>query len=204
MSNFSKNQNHGYVVVDFDNVNERGFKKLIKALKVSGPDVVDLQASNRPTRKDGQSVKSAKFFFENGQSMTLFIGSQGDIYQMTLNATKQPIPSVKNERELAKEMQRLMERNQKKFDRQQARKAKKVIKDTSASKPLSRALSTRLKEAQTTLADVKQNHSSVSSALSTATTQLASLDSELETLKSQLSTELEETKALEAQLEGAN
>lgn len=49
MSNFSKKQNHAYVVVDFDSVNERGLKKLITALKREGFEVVDLAATNKRT-----------------------------------------------------------------------------------------------------------------------------------------------------------
>lgn len=204
MSNFSKKQNHAYVVVDFDSVNERGLKKLITALKREGFEVVDLAATNKRTRRDGVPVKSAKFMFDNGQSMTLYIGSEGDIFQMTLNTTKQPIPSVSSERELAKEMGRLMQRNQAKFDKQQARKAKKVIKDTSGKKPLTRSLAARVKEAKSALSDVTENHTALSTALSAATEQLTELEQQSEALKLQLDAEKKETKELEQLLEGGN
>lgn len=200
-SRFAKDRSHNYVVVDFDNVTEKGLKKLIDALKSAGTAVTDIEAPNRKMRKDGEQVKKAKFFFENGQSMTLFIGDAGDIFQMTLNATKQPIPSVNNERKLAKEMVRLMECNQSKFDKATARKAAKAVKDTSSTKSASRSVANRLEEANEALTIANSNHQSALSARDTAKTHLDERQRELAELKKTLSNELIETKDLEAQVE---
>ncbi|HCG7330464.1 hypothetical protein P3551_21140 [Vibrio parahaemolyticus] len=200
-SRFAKDQSHSYVVVDFDNVTENGLKKLINALKSAGVVVTDVEAPNRKIRKDGEQVKKAKFFFENGQSMTLFIGDSGDIFQMTLNATKQPIPSVKNERELAKEMARLMERNQSKFDKAIARKAANAVKDTSATKPASRSIAKRLEEANEAVATASGNHLNALGARDAAKTSLENKQRELSELEKKLKAELVETKELEQQVE---
>lgn len=200
-SRFAKDQSHNYVVVDFDNVTERGLKKLISALKSAGATVTDIEAPNRKMRKDGEQVKKAKFFFENGQSMTLFIGDAGDIFQMTLNATKQPIPSVKDERHLAKEMVRLMERNQAKFDKAIARKAAKAVKDTSATKPASRSLSKRLEEANQALDAAQDNHSNAKEAHERTKDELNQANQKAQQLDELLAKELDETQALEQQVE---
>ncbi|CAH0543096.1 hypothetical protein [Vibrio marisflavi] len=202
MSNFAKKNNHDIVVVDFDNVTEKGLKKLISALKSAGAPVTDVEASNKKVRKDSLFVKKAKLHFENGQAMTLFIGDQGDIYQMTLNSTKQPIPSVKNERQLAKEMAKLLDRNQAKFDKAQARKAKKAIaKDTSDNKPASRSVAKRLEEAKTTLKDVQADHTDTQSTLTKTKKQLTDSQARISELQAELATETAETKELEKQLE---
>ncbi|UTZ44616.1 hypothetical protein [Vibrio campbellii] len=203
-SRFAKDQSHNYVVVDFDNVTERGLKKLISALKSAGAAVTDIEAPNRKMRKDGEQVKKAKFFFENGQSMTLFIGDAGDIFQMTLNATKQPLPSVNNERKLATEMVRLMERNQSKFDKEVARKAAKAVKDTSATKPASRSITKRLEEANEALATASSNHLNATNARDTAKAHLETRQAELAELESTLEAELVETKELEQKVEALN
>lgn len=200
---FASRQNHGYVVVDYDNVTERGLKSLVDALKRAGEPVTDIQADNKPKRKDSQRVKQAKFFFENGQTMTLFIGSEGDIYQLQLNSTKQPLPDATSERELAKDMTNMLNRNQAKFDKQQARKANKAVKDTSTSKPLTRSVSKRLDEAKASLSALQENQSAITSSLEAANTQSASMDSEIERLTAELAAEKAETKDLEKQIEEA-
>lgn len=198
---FAKDQSHNYVVVDFDNVTEKGLKKLLNALKNAGYPAIDIEAPNKKMRRDGEQVKKAKLFFEDGQSMTLFIGDEGDIYQMTLNSTKQPIPSVKNERELAREMTRLLERNKVKFQKQQARKAAKAVKDTSSTKPASRSLSKRIEEAKRALSTAESNHSNAQQAKNEAQAKLDKEQQELAALEQELAAEKQETKELEEQVE---
>lgn len=200
-SRFAKDQSHNYVVVDFDNVTEKGLKKLINALKQAGAPVTDVEASNRKMRRDGEQVKKAKIFFENGQSMSLFIGDAGDIYQMTLNASKQPIPSVKSERQLAKEMTRLMQRNQKKFEKAQARKAAKAVKDTSTTQPASRSLAKKLSEANGALEAAQFNRDSAEETHTELKAKLQQETGRLERLEDALGNELDETEQLEKQLE---
>lgn len=201
MSNFSKQQNHGYVVIDYGNVTERGLKDLVKAFKRAGSPVTDVEATNRATRKNGVRVKAAKFFFENGQKITLFIGDQGDIFQLTLNSTKQPLPDVDSERELAKEIHKLLERNQASFDKRQAAKQKKVIKDTSNTKPLSRSLGKRLEEAKESLQSHQDAYNEAAERNTAIKTTLEQSTSQVEELENQLAQEKAETKALEKQLE---
>ncbi|MFH4456502.1 defense against restriction DarA-related protein [Vibrio diabolicus] len=203
-SKFALDQSHNYVVVDFDNVTERGLKSLITALKQAGATVTDVEASNKKTRRDGETVKRAKLFFDNGQSMTLFVGDEGDIYQMTLNNTKQPIPSVKNERELAREMVRLMERNQSKFDKQVARKAAQAVKDTSDIQPATRSIAKRLEEAKAAEQVAQSNYTNALAARDSVRTKLEEDQRRVADLEAALEQEKQETKELEAQLEAAN
>jgi hypothetical protein len=155
-------------------------------------------------KRDGLFVKKAKFFFENGQTMTIFVGDQGDVYQWTLNTTKQPIPSAKNEAQLAKEMTKLMDRNQKKFDKQQARKAAKALKDTSGTKPASRALGKRLEEAQSMLQVVQNDNALIVGLHGTKTQELSLAQDNVSKLESQLNAEKAETAELERQIQELN
>ncbi|EKL9831052.1 TPA: hypothetical protein ACPJ06_004008 [Vibrio diabolicus] len=198
---FASRQSQGYVVVDFNDVTERGLKSLITELKRAGEPVNDVQADNKARRKDMQQVKQAKFYFENGQSMTLFIGSEGDVYQLQLNSTKQPLPDATSDRELARDMASMLKRNQAKFDKQLARKANKAIKDTSNSKPLTRSVSKRLEEAKSSISALQENQQAVVTSLNAASKQSASMDEEIARLSETLAAEKTETQELEKQLE---
>ena len=198
---FASRQSQGYVVVDFNDVTERGLKSLITELKRAGEPVNDVQADNKARRKDMQQVKQAKFYFENGQSMTLFIGSEGDVYQLQLNSTKQPLPDATSDRELARDMASMLKRNQAKFDKQLARKANKAIKDTSNSKPLTRSVSKRLEEAKSSISALQENQQAVVTSLNAASKQSASMDEEITRLSETLAAEKTETQELEKQLE---
>ncbi|HAV1574555.1 hypothetical protein R7D97_21320 [Vibrio sp. Vb5031] len=198
---FASRQSQGYVVVDFNDVTERGLKSLITELKRAGEPVNDVQADNKARRKDMQQVKQAKFYFENGQSMTLFIGSEGDVYQLQLNSTKQPLPDATSDRELARDMASMLKRNQAKFDKQLARKANKAIKDTSNSKPLTRSVSKRLEEAKSSISALQENQQAVVTSLNAASQQSASMDEEIARLSETLAAEKTETQELEKQLE---
>lgn len=198
---FASRQSQGYVVVDFNDVTERGLKSLITELKRAGEPVNDVQADNKARRKDMQQVKQAKFYFENGQSMTLFIGSEGDVYQLQLNSTKQPLPDATSDRELARDMASMLKRNQAKFDKQLARKANKAIKDTSNSKPLTRSVSKRLEEAKSSISTLQENQQAVVTSLNAASQQSASMDEEIARLSETLAAEKTETQELEKQLE---
>ena len=135
--------------------------------------------------------------------MTLFVGDEGDIFQMTLNNTKQPIPSVKNERELAREMVRLMERNQIKFDKQVARKAAQVVKDTSNTQPATRSIAKRLEEAKAAEQVAQSNYTNALAARDSVHTKLEDDQRRVADLEEALEQEKQETKELEAQLEAA-
>lgn len=198
---FASRQSQGYVVVDFNDVTERGIKSLITELKRAGEPVNDVQADNKARRKDMQQVKQAKFYFENGQSMTLFIGSEGDVYQLQLNSTKQPLPDATSDRELARDMANMLKRNQAKFDKQLARKANKAIKDTSNSKPLTRSVSKRLEEAKSSISALQENQQAVVTSLNAASQKSASMDEEIARLSETLAAEKTETQELEKQLE---
>ncbi|EJN3360518.1 hypothetical protein [Vibrio alginolyticus] len=198
---FASRQSQGYVVVDFNDVTERGLKSLITELKRAGEPVNDVQADNKARRKDMQQVKQAKFYFENGQSMTLFIGSEGDVYQLQLNSTKQPLPDATSDRELARDMASMLKRNQAKFDKQLARKANKAIKDTSNSKPLTRSVSKRLEEAKSSISALQENQQAIVTSLNAASQQSASMDEEIARLSETLAAEKTETQELEKQLE---
>ena len=202
MSNLYAKKSSNYVVVDFGNVTGAGLKSLLDTLSRGGEAVAEVEASNRKVKKDGLYTKSAKLIFENGQVITLFIGDQGDIYQMTMNGTRQPVPDATSERELAKELVTRLKKNQVKFDKSQLKKANRV-KLTATNKPISRSLKSRVEEARQQLGQLNSQVTDFNSTLSLRRGELSTTQSEENNLRAQLATEKAETKQLKDQLQNA-
>lgn len=202
MSNLYAKKSGNYVVVDFDNVTAKGLKSLLDALKRDGETVAEVEATNRKTKKDGLYIKRAKLVFENGQVITLFIGDQGDIYQMTMNGTRQPVPDATTERALAKELVTRLRKNQDKFDKSQLKKAARV-KSTATNKPISRSLKARVTEARQQLSQLNSQVTDFNSTLSQRQGELSVAQSDEAKLRAQLDAEKADTKQLKEQLQNA-
>lgn len=191
---------HGsYVVIDFEDVSENGLKKLSQALKKSGAEVVSIDATNRKVRRDGLFVKKAVLNFENGQSITLFVGDQGDIYQLSLNGTKQPVPDAKTEAELAKKLAAMLKRNQDKFDKSLLKKQQRP--KPTGERPLNRSLSTRSAEAEKAVTQLTDSKQSLLTTLSERQSKLEEQNKSISDLTAELDAEKQETLQLENQLE---
>ncbi len=192
---------HGkYVVIDFTSVTEAGLKPITSALDRAGQKVIEVEANNRQMRKDGLSIKKAKIYFERGQSITLFIGDQGDIYQMTLNGTKRPVPQVTSERDLARELANIVDQNQAKYDKSLLKKVKKAEKETSSSKPVSRSLSKRVAEATERSNTLSQTKGDLTAQLETKRAELKTESDRNADLTNKLEAEKANTAELENQL----
>lgn len=196
--------NHGarsgsYVVVDFDNVTERGLKSLTMALERAGSPVTDIEATNRKTRKDGLLIKKAKLFFENGQTATLFIGDQGDIYQLVVNGKRHPLPRAGNEREFARELDSILDRTQADFDKSQLRKTTPK-KNTSQTRPVSRSLKKRADEARSHIAAIEANSNELKAKLDQLKAEQTAAQDRERQLSAELENEKKETAGLKAQL----
>ncbi|GAL07970.1 phage protein [Photobacterium aphoticum] len=200
MSKGNGRRQTAYTVVDFDNVTEQGLKSLLDDLKRAGSPVSDVEANNRKAKKDMVYVKKAKLFFENGQTATLFIGDQGDIYQLVVNGKKTPLPDAKNERQFAQGLNKILERGQEAFDKSQLRKAKQV-KNTSTTQPASRSLKKRAEEARQHIATLQQNKTDMDAALSSAQAEKSTSQDQVNKLTATLEAEKQETKDLKQQID---
>ncbi|EGQ7810371.1 hypothetical protein I6Y99_004415 [Vibrio parahaemolyticus] len=201
MSNLHAKRHGDYVVVDFDDVTEKGLKSLTDELKKAGAPVSSVEATNRKSKKDGLFVKNAKLNFENGQNVTLFIGDQGDIYQMSLNGRKQPVPPAKNEKELAKKLADMLEKNQASFDKSLLKKQKKP--KTTGEKPLIKNLANRSKESADKVATLRENKQQLDAELAKRNDKQVASTKNIEDLTSTLNSELQESRELEEQLRQA-
>lgn len=182
---FSQNKKR-YFTLDFSNVTEAGLKDLITSFNKAKAKVVETIASNRKAKKDGLFQKRAQFIFENGQSVTVTVGEQGDIVQTKLNTTVIPVSDSGTIDAYAKDVVMTMDKNQVSFEKALARKAAAAIKDTSDVKPASRPLAARIAEVQSAISAANSNIDAEKLRLAAANNVLNKNSSELEALKTKL------------------
>ena len=184
-----------YTIVDFDNVTEKGLKELITTLKHNKIIVDKVSASNKKLNRDGFDVKKAKLSLDNGQTVTIFAGEKGDLYQLVLNGKKIPLPNVNTLKAFAKDLAKLIEKSQPDFDAKQAAKIAKVP-NTSNDKPLTRSLQKRAAEATAHLDNLASTRQEAETALATTQAELVAAT----TLEQRKMAELEQEKAETSQL----
>lgn len=188
-----------YVVVNFSNVTSKEFDEFTSQLAREGTKIESVEANNRRSRKDGQQTKKIKFLFTNGQAATFFVGSQGDVYQATINGKKWPLPSTDSQITLAKSVHTALEAGQAAFDKTQQRKANKV-KDTANTKPISRSAKVRAEEARNQISQLSEIQKATSAKTQEKRAELTKTETEVDRLKAQLERERKETKNLEQEL----
>lgn len=189
-----------YFTLDFSNVTEAGLKKLIAAFGKNNCKVVNVDATNRTTKKDGLATKKTVLTFENGQSVTITLGDKGDVIETKLNATVLPVKDLSTVEKYAKEVAGKVAANQQRFDDSLAKKAKKVI-DVSDKKPASKTLLGRIVEAKSAQATAQENVNRLKSAIATAQNGKTEADSQLSALKKELDVERETTNRLIEEIE---
>lgn len=145
-----KSNRSPYLTLDFDNLSEKGLKKLIDEFKKAGQLLVDFDSNNKIVRKDREQLKKFTMFFDSGQSVTVMVNGTGDITQTKLNSTILPINNPKSERDFANEVSNKLSRNQARFEKSLATKAARAIKDNSKQRTASKTATQLLNEAQET------------------------------------------------------
>ena len=177
-----------YFTLDFDNVTERGLKKLVADFTKQGQKVAAIEATNRITRKDGLATKKAALRFENGQALTITLGDQGDIIETKLNATVLPVRELGTQLGYVKEVCAKMEANQARFDKSIANKTRRVV-DESSKKPAGRTIQARILEAKNASLDAQTNVSVAKNRITEAQKSIATRQSSLAKIQQALEAE---------------
>lgn len=191
-----------YFTLDFDNVTEKGLKKLITSFKKAGQTVAAVEATNRTITKDRMATKKALLRFEGGQSITITLGDHGDVIETKLNATIVPVQALKTMDAYAKEVAAKVVANQSRWDNSLARKAiRKVDTDASKKKPAGRTIQARIIEAKNANASARTNVATLTTRIHELQTSSASRTSELDGLRKKLELERTTTNELIQQIE---
>ena len=176
-----------YVTFDFDKFDEDGLAPVKRDFERAGMTVIDVEATNRSRRQSGFATKMARFHFEDGQTITLRIKGDGDVFQVQLNSRVIPIASVDNRKKAVEEMARMAMANAPAWKKAQRRKQQraKVNKDDMKAKTLPRgkkieALEGDLAESRASLSELEQENAQLKTALDERQTTIQTLEQQLE------------------------
>lgn len=188
-----------YALLSYDQLNEKGLKKLSDAFKRAGCPVAAIDADNRAKRKDGMPIKTFKMRFEDQQEIEVSVGQKGDIIQTKLNKKIIPTNQTAKLADYAKDVSNKVKAGAASFAKSLAKKTKAAT-DQSTRKPAAKPLLTQAREAQNYIANITQNIEILRGEVSDRETQKASLTGALQREKARLSAEREITKQLNVEL----
>lgn len=198
---FSQNK-ASYFTLDFDNITEKGLKKLIEAFGKQKQKVAEVEATNRVVRKDRLATKKFLLRFEKGQSITVTVGDQGDVIETRLNATVLPVKSLATMDAYAKEVSGKVVANQLRWDKSVARKViKKVTPTDGDKKPAGKSIQARLIQARSANATAKANVTAMQEKINALQGQQATSAADLDSMRKKLDAERATTNDLIQQIE---
>ena len=196
VNGLSSQNGKSYAQLDFTLITEKGLKPLTDALNKNGVKIENIAASNRATKKNGLSVKTATLRAQDGQEIQIEVNDSGDFSGFKLNG--KPIPTVQTETiaKIASSLATAVKKNSKKFNESLARKAKRVI-DTSGTKPAVKSNVQRLKEAKTRTKEIADSVQELQAIVTSTTKQKAEMSQRVQDAQNRLSS----AKALTTQLQ---
>ena len=115
-----------YATFDFEKFGESDLDDIKSEFDRNGAKVIDLEATNKSRRLSGCATKAAKFYFEDGQTVTLRIKGDGDVYQVQLNSRVLPIAEVGDKKKAIAEMARALSSNAPAWRKSQRRKQQRA------------------------------------------------------------------------------
>lgn len=176
-----------YVTFDFDKFDADGLAPVKREFEKAGLSVVDIEANNRQRRMSGFATKSARFFFEDGQSITLRVKGDGDVFQVQLNSRIIPIKQVDNMKGAVEEMARMASANAPAWKKAQRRKQQraKVNTDDLQARSLPRgkrieALESEVTELRSTRAELEAENGTLAATLEERRTTLQALEQQVQ------------------------
>lgn len=176
-----------YVTFDFDKFDEAGLAGVKRDFEQAGATVVDIEATNRARRMSGFATKTAKFYFQDGQTITLRIKGDGDVFQVQLNSRVIPIQNVDNRKAAIEEMARFLTANAPAWRKAQRRKQQraKVNESDMQARALPRAkrieaIESELGELRTSLSELEGENRTLSEQYRERQTTLQTLEQQLQ------------------------
>jgi len=153
----SKSQNgKKYAILNFELVTEAGLKDLTAAIGKAGVPVVEVNGSNRATKKDGIGIKTADLLMEDGQKLTIQVNDSGDLSGVKLNGKLLAFQHSNSISDMGMALGKSIANNSEKFQTSIAKAAKRALK-TSDQKPAVKSTAQRLQEAKARNQTAKSN-----------------------------------------------
>ncbi|MDT0178189.1 hypothetical protein Q9R34_19380 [Enterobacter sp. BRE11] len=198
-----------YVLLSFDDLNEKGLAKLKKAIVKNGYEIAKITAAGAARKKDGVPTKTFSLTGMDEQVMTVQVNDSGDISGLKLNGKNVPFTHVTSMDDLGRTLAALFKQGSTAFQKALARKMARAVagKDDAAQPKRGVKSSVQL------LAEVQQRRDSYKSGIAETKAKVDQLTRDADTAQKNaenVQTELNQEQALTrqlkeqiAQLEGA-
>ncbi|MGC0793640.1 hypothetical protein [Pantoea agglomerans] len=111
-----------YVLLNFDELNEKGLAKLKKAIVTSGYEIAKITGAGTARKKDGVPTKTFNLTGMDEQVMTVQVNDSGDISGLKLNGKNVPFTHVTTIAELGRTLAALFKKGSTAFQKALARK----------------------------------------------------------------------------------
>lgn len=111
-----------YVLLNFDELNEKGLVKLKKAIVTSGYEIAKITGAGTARKKDGVPTKTFSLTGMDEQVMTVQVNDSGDISGLKLNGKNVPFTHVTTIAELGRTLAALFKKGSTAFQKALARK----------------------------------------------------------------------------------
>jgi hypothetical protein len=112
----------GYVLLNFDELNDKGLAKLKKAIATGGYEIAKVTAAGTARRKDGVPTKTFSLTGMDEQVMTVQVNDSGDISGLKLNGKNVPFTHVTTIPELGRQLATLFSKGSTAFQKALARR----------------------------------------------------------------------------------
>lgn len=111
-----------YVLLNFDELNDKGLAKLKKAIVTSGYEIAKSTGAGTARKKDGVPTKTFSLTGMDEQVMTVQVNDSGDISGLKLNGKNVPFTHVTTIAELGRTLAALFKKGSTAFQKALARK----------------------------------------------------------------------------------
>lgn len=189
------------VDIDFEHFDERGLKPIVKEFEKADLPVSRVEATNRPRRESGFLCKSATLFFESGQKLFLKAKANGSIFQVKLNNKAIPIKHVDDVPKAVKEVVTFVERNEKRYLKNQRKRLAKKKLDIPKVKPVRTSVKKQTEQLTASLAEMNEEVAGLEEEQTALTTEVEEKRAKVEELRTTLETENAKTEELQAELD---
>ncbi|MFJ3487122.1 hypothetical protein ACIPL1_27440 [Pseudomonas sp. NPDC090202] len=163
---------------------EKALSKVAQLMGRAGQPVAATEFNQKPKRSSDTTYREAYLTLVSGQMVTLRVNGTGDIYQVLLNNSAQPLKEHTDTEKAVVEIANLAQKNQAAFQKAQARKAVALPKAMTTPKPkIADALGQQLTELDNQISERKATIAELRSKLG-AGAMTDSVDTELPELDS--------------------
>lgn len=163
-----------YHILNFDNLNDKGLKPLLTAIKSAGGDVVKLEPAGTARKKDGVQMKQFSLINADGQVITVNVTESGDVSGATLNGKNYPALSPTSLGDMAQRIVSAFKANESTYANSLAKKLARAAQTDvdKATRAGVKSNAQRLKEAKGKVSTMQGNIDTLNAMITTQQTRL--------------------------------